>query len=127
MKILKNLYYTKDHEWVKVDGGKAYIGITDYAQHSLGDIVYVELPETDSELNAGDTFGVIESVKAASDVYIPVSGKVTETNEAIVDDPSLVNADAYENWMICVDMKDKSELNNLMDSKQYEDIISKEE
>lgn len=127
MKVLKDLYYTKDHEWVKVQGEKAYIGITDYAQDSLGDIVYVELPEADTELNAGDTLGTIESVKAASDIYIPISGKVTEANEAIVDDPSLVNSDAYGNWMICIDMKDKSELDNLMDPKQYEDLISKEE
>lgn len=127
MKVLKDLYYTKDHEWVKVQGEKAYIGITDYAQDSLGDIVYVELPEADTELNKGDTLGTIESVKAASDIYMPISGKVTEANEAIVDDPSLVNSDAYGNWMICVEMKDKGELDNLMDSKQYEDLISKEE
>lgn len=126
MKVLENLYYTEDHEWVKVDGSKAYIGITDYAQHALGSIVFVELPEVDTEFSVGDSFGVIESVKAASDAYIPVSGKVIEINESIVDDPALLNQDAYENWMICVEMSDKSNLSSLMNANQYKEHISKE-
>ena len=112
MKLLENLLYSNDHEWVKVDGDKAYIGITDFAQHSLGDIVFVELPEIDSEFAAGDIFGVVESVKAASDLYIPVSGKVVEINEELVDSPEFVNEDAYKNWMIAVELTDKSELND---------------
>jgi glycine cleavage system H protein len=120
MNVLKNLLYTEDHEWIKVEGEKAYIGITDYAQHSLGDIVFVELPELDAEFNAGEAFGTVESVKAASDTYIPVSGTVIEINEAVVDDPSLLNQDAYENWMICINLKDKSELDKLMNAAQYE-------
>jgi len=120
MNVLKDLLYTKDHEWIKVEGDKAYVGITDYAQHALGDIVFVELAEVDAELNAGDSFGAVESVKAASDVYIAVSGTVLETNEAVVDDPSLLNQDAYANWMVCVNLKDKSELDGLMNAEQYE-------
>jgi glycine cleavage system H protein len=120
MNVLKDLLYTKDHEWVKVEGDKAYVGITDYAQHALGDIVFVELAEVDTELSAGDSFGAIESVKAASDSYIPVSGTVIEVNEAVVDDPSLLNQDAYENWMVCISIKDKSELDELMTAEQYE-------
>lgn len=126
MKVLKNLFYTKEHEWVKVSGGKAYIGITDFAQHSLGDIVFVELPEVDSELSEGDTFGVVESVKAASDVYMPIDGKVLEANETIVDDPALINEDAYENWMLLVEISNKSQLDDLMTAEEYEDFCSKE-
>lgn len=120
MNVLKDLLYTKDHEWIKVEGDKAYIGITDYAQHALGDIVFVELAEVDSELNAGDSFGAVESVKAASDVYLAISGTVVETNEAVVDDPSLLNQDAYANWMVCVTINNKSELDGLMNAEQYE-------
>jgi glycine cleavage system H protein len=120
MNVLKELLYTKDHEWVKVEGDKAYVGITDYAQHALGDIVFVELAEVDAELSAGDSFGAVESVKAASDVYIAVSGTVVEANEAVIDDPSLLNQDAYANWMVCVTLNDKSELDGLMNAEQYE-------
>lgn len=120
MNVLKELLYTKDHEWVKVEGDKAYVGITDYAQHALGDIVFVELSDVDTELSAGDSFGAIESVKAASDSYIPVSGTVVEVNEAVTDDPSLLNQDAYANWMICIALSDKSELDALMSAEQYE-------
>lgn len=127
MKVLEGLYYTEDHEWVKVDGEKAYIGITDFAQHQLGDIVYVELPEVDDEIDKGDAFGVIESVKAASDAYLPVSGKVLEINESLEDEPELLNADAYENWMVCVELKDAGELEELMDAKTYESFCEEEE
>ena len=87
MKVLEELKYSKEHEWVKIDGNKAYIGITDHAQHSLGDIVFVEIPEVGTELNKGDVLGVVESVKAASDVYTPVSGKIIEVNEDLTDSP----------------------------------------
>jgi glycine cleavage system H protein len=126
MKVLKDLFYSQDHEWVKVKGDKAYIGITDFAQHSLGSIVYVELPEVDAELSAGDTFGTVESVKAASDMIIPVDGTVVELNEAIVDDPALVNEDAFENWMIVVQLSDKAQLENLLSAEAYEEFCSKE-
>lgn len=127
MKVLENLLYSNDHEWVKVEGNKAYIGITDFAQHSLGDIVFVELPEIDVEFSTGDPFGVVESVKAASDIYMPIGGKVLEINEELVDSPELVNEDAYKNWMIAVELADKSELSKLLNSKDYEDLYGKEE
>lgn len=127
MKLLENLKYSKDHEWVKVEGNKAYIGITDFAQHSLGDIVFVELPEVDSEFAEGEVFGVVESVKAASDIYMPISGKVVKANEDLVDSPELVNEDSYKNWMIVVEITNEEELNNLLDSKAYEELCGKEE
>jgi len=126
MEVLEGLYYSKDHEWVKVEGDKAYIGITDYAQHSLGNIVYVELPEVGAELSAGDVLGVVESVKAAADVYTPVDGKVLEVNNAIVDDPSLVNNDPYGSWMALVELKDKSQLDNLMTAEEYKKFLDEE-
>lgn len=126
MKVLKELLYTRDHEWVKVEGEKAYIGITDYAQHAMGDIVFVELPEIDAEMNSEETFGVIESVKAASDMYMPVSGKVIEINESLGDDPALVNIDPYKNWMIVVELSDPSQLDILLKPEEYEELCSKE-
>ena len=126
MKILEGLLYSKDHEWVKVDGDKAYIGITDFAQHALGSIVYVELPELDTELSANDTFGAVESVKAASDLFIPIDGVVVEINEALEDNPELVNEDAFKNWMIVVEISDKSQLEDLLSANDYEEFCSKE-
>lgn len=126
MKTLKELLYSKDHEWVKVEGDRAYVGISDFAQHALGDIVFVELPDVDAEFASGDAFGVVESVKAASDMNIPLSGKVLEINEAIVDSPELVNEDSYENWMIVIEISDKEELNDLMNEEQYNEYCSKE-
>ena len=126
MKTLKELFYSNDHEWVKVEGDKAYVGITDFAQHALGDIVFVELPDIDAEFTSGDAFGVVESVKAASDMNIPLSGKVLEINEAIVDSPELVNEDSYENWMIVIEISNKEELNDLMNEEQYNEYCSKE-
>ena len=126
MKVLNGLYYTKEHEWLKVEEETAYLGITDFAQHALGDIVYIELPETDTQFNAGDSFGTIESVKAASDSYIPVDGRIIEVNEAVVDDPAVVNADAFENWMIKFEITDPSQLNGLMNDKEYTEFCSKE-
>lgn len=127
MKILKELLYTNDHEWVKVEGERAYIGITDFAQHALGSIVFVELPEVDSEFNSGDSFGTIESVKAASDAFIPLDGKIVEINENLVDDPALLNEDPYENWMICIEVSNKSQLEALMKAEDYEKYCDKEE
>ncbi|MHC1719764.1 MAG: glycine cleavage system protein GcvH [Clostridiaceae bacterium] len=126
MKILEGLFYSSDHEWVKMEGEKAYIGITDFAQSSLGDIVFIELPEVDTELSKDDVFGTIESVKAASDLNIPVNGKVVEVNEELVDNPAAVNEDPYGNWMVAIELSDKSELEGLMNAKQYEELCSKE-
>lgn len=122
MKIIEGLKYSKDHEWVKVEGNLATVGITDYAQHSLGDIVFVELPEIGDAIGKEEAFGVVESVKAASDIYLPVSGTVVKINEALVDEPELLNTDAFENWMICVEMDDPAELDELMDAAKYETI-----
>jgi glycine cleavage system H protein len=127
MKILSELLYSSDHEWVKVEGDKAYIGISDYAQHALGDIVFVELPEIGSEIISGDVFGVVESVKAASDMYTPLSGKVLEINENLIDNPELVNEDSYENWMLHIEITNKEELTELMNDEQYNEYCSKEE
>lgn len=126
MRILENLFYTKEHEWLEVNGNKVYIGITDYAQKSLGDIVFIELPEIDIEFSAGDSFGVIESVKAAADLYIPVDGNIIKINDAIVDDPALVNESAYDNWMIYIELKDKTQLEVLMNAEEYRKFCSKE-
>ena len=124
MKIVEGLKYSKDHEWVKVEGNLATIGITDFAQHALGDIVYIELPEIGDTIGKDETFGVVESVKAASDVYLPVSGTIVKINEALVDEPELVNADAFENWIVCVEMDNLAELDELMDAAAYETICN---
>ncbi len=127
MKVAKGLYYTKDHEWVKVEGNLGVIGVADYAQHHLGDIVYVELPEIDDEIEKEEAFSAVESVKAAADVYMPISGKVVEVNEELIDDPALLNADPYENWMIKVEMTNKDELEELMTSEEYEKFLAEQE
>lgn len=127
MKILKEILYTEDHEWVKLEGDNAYIGITDYAQKAMGDIVFVELPEVDTELSKDEVFGVLESVKAASDMFIPLSGKVLEVNEALVDDPSLVNTDSYGSWMLKLSLSDPSEIEKLLTAEEYEELCSKGE
>ncbi|MGE5629963.1 MAG: glycine cleavage system protein GcvH [Caulobacteraceae bacterium] len=127
METKTGLLYSEDHEWIRVEGDKGYVGITDYAQHALGEVVYIELPAVGDELNAGDVFGVIESVKAASDAYTPVSGKVLEINEALSDSPQLVNEDPYGSWMMVVEITDKSNLDNLMNEQEYKDFCSKEE
>mgnify|MGYP000903195880 CR=1 FL=1 len=126
MKVLKGLYYSKDHEWVKVEGEVASVGLTDYAQEHLGDIVYVELPEVDDEFAKDETFSAVESVKAASDVYLPVGGKVVEINEALEDDPALLNTAPYESWIAKVELSDKSELEELMTSEEYEKFLAEE-
>ena len=122
-KIIDGLYYSESHEYVRVEGDFGYIGITDYAQHELGNVVYVDMPEVDDEVTAGEDFGAVESVKAASDLMSPVSGTVVEVNEALEDEPGLINKDAFENWIIKVEMSDKSELDNLMDAAAYKDMI----
>lgn len=119
MNILENLLYSRDHEWVKIEGNNAYIGITDYAQNALGSIVFVELPEADTTFSSGDTFGTIESVKAASDLYIPIDGRIIEINETLVDDPALINENPYDNWIICVELLDISQLDGLMKVDDY--------
>ena len=122
-KIIDGLYYSESHEYVRVEGDFGYIGITDYAQHELGNVVYVDMPEVDDEVTAGEDFGAVESVKATSDLMSPVSGTVVEVNEALEDEPGLINKDAFENWIIKVEMSDKSELDNLMDAAAYKDMI----
>ena len=122
-KIIDGLYYSESHEYVKVDGEFGYIGITDYAQHELGNVVYVDMPEVDDEVAAGEEFGAVESVKAASDLMSPVSGTVVEVNEALEDEPGLINKDAFENWIIKVELSDKSELDDLMDAAAYKAMI----
>lgn len=118
-KVLEGLYYSESHEYVRVEGDFGFIGITDYAQNALGNVVYVDMPEVDDEVSAGEEFGAVESVKAASDLMSPVTGVVVEVNEALDDQPELVNQDAYENWIIKVQISDKSELDDLMDAKAY--------
>ena len=118
--VIEGLYYSESHEYVKVEGNVGYIGITDYAQHALGNVVYVDLPVVDDEVTAGEEFGAVESVKAASDIISPVSGTIMEVNEALDDEPELLNKDAFGNWIIKVELSDKSELDGLMDAKAYE-------
>lgn len=118
-KIIEGLYYSESHEYVKVEGNIGIIGITDYAQHALGNVVYVDMPEVDDEVEAGEEFGAVESVKAASDLNSPVSGVVVEVNEALEDKPELLNEDAYANWIIKVEITDTTELDNLMGADEY--------
>ena len=118
-KVIEGLYYSESHEYVRIEGEFGYIGITDYAQHALGNVVYVDMPEVDDEVEAGSEFGAVESVKAASDIISPVSGTIVEVNEALDDQPELLNQDAFENWIIKVELSDKSELDALMDAAAY--------
>lgn len=118
-KILEDLRYAESHEWVKLEGDIATVGITDFAQHELGNIVYVDMPEVGDEVSQGEDFGAVESVKAASDLVSPVSGEVVEINEALEDEPELVNQDAYANWIMKVKVSDPSELDNLLDAAAY--------
>lgn len=123
MQIPKDVMYTKEHEWVRIEGNKVTVGVTDYAQHQLGDIVFVELPEVDDELAQGDSFAVLESVKAAADVYAPVSGVIVAVNEDLLDDPALVNSSPYENgWLVAFEVENPDEL-ELMTPDEYKDFI----
>ena len=121
-KVIEGLYYAKSHEYVRVEGEFGYIGITDFAQEQLGNVVYVDMPEVDDEVEAGEEFGAVESVKAASDLFSPVSGTVVEVNEALEDEPELINKDAFENWIIKVKLSSPEELDDLLDAKAYEAI-----
>ncbi|NLW22830.1 MAG: glycine cleavage system protein GcvH [Tissierellia bacterium] len=126
MRVIKDLYYTNDHEWVRVEGDEAYIGIADYAQDQLGDIVYVELPEVGDEFSKEDAFAAVESVKAAADIYMPLDGTVVAVNEELLDDPALLNEDPYENWIAKIEIADKSQLDELMTGEEYEKFLDEE-
>ncbi|MBP5217620.1 MAG: glycine cleavage system protein GcvH [Bacteroidales bacterium] len=124
-KVVEGLRYSDDHEWVKVEGNIAVIGISDFAQHELGDITYADLPEVDDEVVAGEEFGALESVKASSELMSPVSGKVVEVNAELDDAPEKINEDAYEAWIIKVEMSDPSEVESLMDAAAYQEFTEK--
>ena len=118
--------YTKEHEWIKANGNNATVGITSYAQESLGDIVFVDLPKSGTEITSGKTFGSVESVKAVSDLYAPVSGTVTEVNGALATAPETINKDAHNAWMIKITLKDPAELNSLLSASDYEKFVAEE-
>ena len=124
-KVIKGLLYSESHEYVKVEGNIGYVGISDYAQHALGNVVYVDMPDVDDEVEAGSEFGAVESVKAASDLIAPVSGVVIEVNEKLDDQPELINQDPYEHWIIKVELSDKTELDSLMEADAYEAFCEK--
>jgi glycine cleavage system H protein len=124
MKIPADLKYTEDHEWVRVEGNTAVVGITDYAQNELGDVVFVEIESEGEELDKGETFGTVEAVKTVSDLFMPVGGKVSEVNEALADDPELVNKDPYgKGWMIKIELNDSSETDDLLSADDYKKMI----
>jgi glycine cleavage system H protein len=124
MEIKPNLKYTKDHEWISIDGNNATIGITDYAQGELGDIVYVEIESIGDSLNKEEIFGSVEAVKTVSDLFIPVSGEITEMNENLQDNPELINDDPYgDGWIIKMKINDSSELNDLLSPEEYKDLV----
>jgi glycine cleavage system H protein len=128
MDIPKDLKYTKEHEWAKAEGDTALLGITDFAQHSLGDVVFVELPEVGTQLKKGEAFGSVESVKAASDIYSPLSGEVIEINSELEDHPELLNESPYEKgWIIRIRVSDTGESAELMNEAQYAEFVEKEE
>jgi glycine cleavage system H protein len=126
--IIKGLYYSEEHEWVKVNGSVATIGITDYAQDALGDIVFIELPNVDDEFTQMDEIGVLESVKTVSNIYIPVSGRIVEVNESVIEDPALVNSSPFdEGWLVKIEMYEKAELDDLNSAEDYEESLGEEE
>lgn len=127
MQIINGLKYAKSHEWVKVEGNKALVGITDYAQGHLGEIVFVELPEVGDELTKGGPLGVVESVKAVADVYAPVSGTVGEINEELLDNPGQINQQAFDSWLVSIELSDPSELEGLLDAAEYEKLCKEED
>ncbi len=125
--VPEDLHYSKDHEWVRVEGNEAIMGITDYAQNSLGDVVYVELPKGGDKFSAGESFGSVESVKAVSEVFTPVSGAVQRINESLADEPEKVNSDPYgEGWMIRIQMSNPGEVDSLLTAAEYEDFTKAE-
>ena len=121
--IPKDLRYTRDHEWIRIDGNLGVMGITDYAQHAMGDIVYVELPEVGRQVKAGEDFIVVESVKGANDVFSPVSGKVAEVNEDLDGAPELLNEDPYVNWLVKLELSDSKEMDSLLDPAAYAKLV----
>jgi glycine cleavage system H protein len=122
--VPEGLYYSKDHEWLRVEGETGTVGITDHAQHSLGDVVYVELPKKGETFAAHDTFGSVESVKAVSELFLPVGGEVTEVNETLADEPEKVNTDSYgDGWMLRVKLSNRGEVDSLLSAAEYEDYI----
>jgi glycine cleavage system H protein len=126
MNFPENLKYTKDHEWIRVEGNVGVVGITEYAQGELGDVVFVELPKIGTKVEAGQSFGTVEAVKAVSDLYSPVTGEVTDVNKEIQDSPELVNKESYERgWMIKIKIENSAELNNLLDVEAYKKLIAK--
>ena len=125
-KTVEGLYYSESHEWVKVEGNVAIVGITDFAQHAMGDLSYVDMPEVDDEVEAGEEFGAVESVKAASDLFAPVSGTVIEVNQELEDAPELLNEDAFASWIMKVEMNNPAELEKLMDAAAYEAMCANE-
>ena len=124
-KVIEGLYYSESHEFVRVEGDFGFVGITDYAQNALGTVVYVDMPDVDDEVEAGEEFGAVESTKAASDLISPVRGTVVEVNEALEDEPELINQDAFENWIIKVELSDKGDLDKLMDAQAYSEFCGK--
>ena len=125
--VPEGLFYSKDHEWLRVEGDAGVVGITDHAQHSLGDVVYVELPKAGETFSAHDTFGSVESVKAVSELFLPVGGEVTEVNESLNDEPEKVNTDPYgEGWMVRVKLSARGEVDSLLSAAEYEDYIKSE-
>jgi len=124
MEINENLSYTNDHEWIKIDGNTALVGITDFAQSELGDIVFIEVETIGEDLNKNEVFGTVEAVKTVSDLFIPVSGKVLEFNSALEDNPELVNESPYdEGWIVKMEISDLDEISDLLDSKAYKSLI----
>jgi len=122
-KVLENLLYSKSHEWCLVEGGVAKVGITDYAQDSLGTVVYLEVGEPGDEVKQFEEFGAVESVKAASDLLVPVSGEIIEVNEEVLDNPELLNSDPYGSWIVKIKLSDEKELDNLLDANGYREIV----
>ena len=120
-KVVPGLYYAKDHEWIRVEGQTAYVGITDYAQNALGDIVFADGEPAGTEVAPGDTVGVVESVKAASDIYAPVSGTIEEINAVLTDTPEAIASEPYETWIVRMTLLDESELEMLMDADEYQE------
>ena len=124
--VKENLLYTTDHDLVRVEGNKAYVGLTEYAQHHLGSIVYAEAPEVDADVTKGEAYGVVESVKAASDLNAPVSGKVVEVNEEVVDSPEKFNEDPWGNWFVAIELSDAAELDSLLKPADYQKLLDEE-
>jgi glycine cleavage system H protein len=127
MNIIKDIKYTVSHEWIRIEGNTARIGITDFAQNQMGTLVFVELPEVDDEVGKGSPLAVVESVKAASDVYAPLSGTITEINEALADNPELINEEPYESWLVTLELSNPSEVAELIDSAEYEKLCQQGE